>query len=132
MWKKLLRRLNILGTSIPLEQPSTQNTAQQKENKEAYLQIEREPIKGTPFIMIGSQKDGYCLTIGKHRLTKMLKTKKEVIKQMNTKDWNLLTSIMMAFVYDRQLIDKALSKDTSIPPDEKSQQMALQLTEQNY
>lgn len=132
MWKKLLRRLNILGTSIPLEQPSTQNTAQEKESKQEYLQIIREKIKGTPFILVGSKKDGYCLTLGKHRLTQMAKTKKEVIKTMKAKDWNLLTSIMMAFVYDRELIDKALSKDTAIPPDEKSQQMALQLSENNH
>lgn len=132
MWKKLLRLLSTLTISTGRKQKSIQDTAQDGESKQSYLQIEREPIKGTPFIMVGSKKDGYCLTIGKHRLTKMVKTKKEVIKTMKAKDWNLLTSIMMAFVYDRQLIDKALSKDTAIPPDEKSQQMALQLNEQNY
>lgn len=128
MLMRLLKRLNTLVTSTGLKQSHTPNSVPEKESKETYLQITRDKIEGTPFILVGSKKDGYCLTIGKHRLTQMVKTKKEVIKTMKAKDWNLLTSIMMAFIYDRDIIDKALSKNTAIPPDQKAEEMALTLT----
>lgn len=132
MWKNPFKRQSTQDTDTSSKQNTSPESAHETENKASYLQIERERIPDTPFIMVGSKKDGYCLTLGKHRLTQMHKTKKEVIKKMKAKDWNLLTSIMMAFVYDRNLIDKALTKDTSIAPDEKSQQMALQLNDNNY
>lgn len=125
MWKKLFKSRNTQATDTSLKQSPTQDTAPKEASKETYLQIERERIEGTPFLMVGSKQDGWCLTLGKHRLTNMLKSKKEVIKQMKAKDWNLLTSIMMAFVYDRDLIDKALSKDTSIHPEDKARETEM-------
>lgn len=109
-------------------QPS-QTYADQNHNNSKSLQINREIIPDTPFTIIGTQENGYWLTMGKHRITKAYKTKKEVLKQLNQKDWTIITSIIIAFIYDRKLIDEAYTKNTAIPPDEKSNQLAMDLNQ---
>lgn len=102
-------------------------TAQKTEDKGDSLNIEREIIKDTPFTLVGTPKHGYWLTLGKHRISQPFKTKKEAHKHLARKDWTLITAIIIAFIYDRKLVDQAYTKDTAIPPDDKSQQMAMDL-----
>lgn len=108
------------------ESQQSQTSAQGTENNNGSLTIERDIIKGTPFTIVGTPKDGYWLTMGKHRLSKIYKTKKEVLNYVKKADWTLLTSVIIAFVYDRELVDKAYTKNTGIPPDEKANRVAQQ------
>lgn len=79
------------------------------------MTIEREIIKGTPFTIVGNTKAGYWLTMGKHRLSQMYKTKKEVLNYVKKAEWTLLTSVIIAFIHDRQLVDKAYSHTNDKP-----------------
>lgn len=102
-------------------------TAQKLDDRGDSLSIEREVIKDTPFTLVGTPKHGYWLTLGKHRISQPFKTKKEAIKHLDRKDWTLITAIIIAFIYDRKLVDQAYSRDTSIPPEDKSRQMSMDL-----
>lgn len=106
----------------------SQTSAQEQENKSQSLTIERDIIEGTAFTIIGTPTEGYWLTMGKHRISKAYKTKKEVMKHVNKKEWSMITAIIIAFIHDRKLVDSAYTKDTAIPPDEKSQQLAMEIT----
>lgn len=116
-----------LGLETMKESQQSQTSAQSAENNSNSLTIERDIIPDTPFTIVGTEKDGYWLTMGKHRITKPCKTKKEVLKKLKEKDWTLITAIMIAFVYDRELVDKAYTRDTSVHPQEKAVQTALEL-----
>lgn len=107
------------------EQSTTLDTAQEQNNSS--LSIEREHIPETPFTIVGSTKDGYWLAMGNHRLSKLYKSKKEVHKWLKRSSWSLVTSVIIAMIHDREKIDKAYTRDTSIPPDEKSRQMTMNM-----
>lgn len=105
------------------ESPQSLTSAQKTGNNSRSLQIERIVINGSPFTIVGTEKNGYWLTMGKHRITEPYTTKKEVRKKLNKLDWTIVTAMIIAFVHDRKLVDEAYSKNT----DEKSQQMATDL-----
>lgn len=124
MLKSALEQLKILAKGTQKPQYNTSNSAPKTENKENFLSIERDQIPNTPFTVIGTKKEGYWLVMGKHRLSKIYKTKKEVIKHVKEPDWTLITSVMIAMIHDRGMIDKAYTKDTSIHPEEKAMNVA--------
>lgn len=127
MLRSLKRLIGLTKKNTKKESSPIHTSAPGTENNNGSLNIEREIIKDTPFTMVGTPKHGYWLTMGKHRISQAFKTKKEVIKHLSKKDWTLITAIMIAFIHDRDLIDKAYTKDTSIPPDEKSKTMASKI-----
>lgn len=114
---------SITTTASPQSQTSAPETASSSQS----LTIDREIVPESPFTIVGTPKHGYWLTMGKHRLTKPLKTKKEVYKLLKQKPWSLMTSVMISFIHDRKLVDQAYSYDMSIPPETKSQQLSMEL-----
>lgn len=98
------------GKSIRNAKSTTSTSAQDTANNSESLTIDREIIKNTPFTIVGSNKDGYWLTMGKHRISQAYKTKKEVLKYLKRSDWTLVTSVMIAFIHDRKLIDNAYNE----------------------
>lgn len=107
----------------------SQTNVEGNHNNSQSLTIEREIIPESPFTIVGTEKTGYWLTMGKHRITKEYKTKKEVMKKLTNPDWSIITSMIIAFVYDRKLVDEAYTRNTAIPPDEKSRQTAMDLNQ---
>lgn len=114
-----------LGEFLALQGSDTSHTTAQKtESKEDSLSIEREHVENTPFIIVGTKKHGYWLTMGEHRLTPIHKTKKEVLKVMNEKSWTLISAVMIAFIHGRAHVDKAFTKDLSVHPSDKAETTA--------
>lgn len=104
MFKKLM------GKNSEKVKSPTDTSVPNTENNNGSLTIDREIIKNTPFTIVGTPKEGYWLTMGKHRLSQAYKTKKEVIKYLKKSDWTLVTSIIIAFIHDRKLIDNAYAE----------------------
>lgn len=114
-----------LGAWLAMPESDTSHTtAPETESKDDSLSIEREHVENTPFIIVGTKKHGYWLTMGEHRLTPIHKTKKEVIKVMNEKSWTLISAVMIAFIHGRAHVDKAFTKDLAVPPSEKAETTA--------
>jgi len=113
-----------LGFPTTKESQKSPTSVQETESSSTSLSIEREIIDETPFTIVGTPKDGYWLTMGKHRLSKKHKTKKEVKQLIEKPTWQLINSVVIALIYDRKLIDKAYARNTEIPPDEKTATIA--------
>lgn len=123
----LQKLLEILKKSTKSAKSSTENSAQDTASNSQSLTIEREAVLNSPFTIVGTKKNGYWLTMGKHRLTNIHKTKKEVQHEVDKMQWSLITSVIIAFIHDRKLVDQVYSYNTGIPPDEKSQQLSIDL-----
>lgn len=52
--------------------------------------IDRRQIEGTPFWIIGSEEKGYCLVMGKWKITQEYDTIPEVELQLKSQQWQLI------------------------------------------
>lgn len=55
-----------------------------------------EQIAGTPFRLIGDKDKGYCIVLGEHRLTDIVRKKQQAIDFMEKKHWLFLTNVTIA------------------------------------
>lgn len=69
--------------------------------------VDREKIDGTPFyVERTSEKEGYYLRMGRHRLTiERLETKEEAIEYINYNMYDLLLKMVIAVMQDRDEIE---------------------------
>lgn len=107
-----LKSIGSIWKNTTKEKSTIDQSAADPASNSQYLSIEREVIKDTPFTMVGTKKSGYFLTMGKHRVSQAHKTKRELLKFLNKKDWTLITAVMIAFIHDRDLVDKAYKQPT--------------------
>ena len=113
-----------MGFTTQQELDTSPTNAQEKEVRDGSVSIERELVDDSPFFIVGTEKHGYWLTMGEHRLSRIYKTKKEVKKYMKAKDWALLSAVMIAFIHGRSRIDKSFTKDLSVHPKDKATETA--------
>lgn len=52
--------------------------------------IERKQITNTPFWIIGNDKQGYCLVMGKWKITEDYETIQEVQDQLQSQQWQII------------------------------------------
>lgn len=90
------------------KQKDTLNTT---DNKVSYF--EAEPIPNTPFVKVRTGKNQYSAALGKHRVTKFYNTEKELIDQINKKDWMLITSLIGAMINKDQEIRELFNKNNN-------------------
>jgi hypothetical protein len=68
------------------------------ENKETNT-IERKEIENSPFVAIGSEKEGWHIVCGNHRLTEyQLETFDDVLEYMVEKKWILIAQLVSIIV----------------------------------
>lgn len=58
--------------------------------------ITNEPIKNTPFRLIGNTTQGYAIGIGNYRLTEPKPTEEEAIAQLQIQQWNITANMIVA------------------------------------
>lgn len=81
---------NNLNFRSKTEHP-TQEMETDPQNK---VMLERHDVPGTGFQICGSEELGYFVSIGQYRLTEPKKTKAICLELINTRDWELLVSMM--------------------------------------
>lgn len=64
--------------------------------------INKEHVEGTGFDIIHYDQHGYWLVIGHYRVSETKKTKEELIKLIETKDWDLLIGVIGAAMQANQ------------------------------
>jgi len=60
--------------------------------------MKRIPVYGSPFEIVGDDKRGYALTIGKFRLSDILKTPDDVTTWLHKNEWNVITQLIGTLV----------------------------------
>lgn len=123
MLQLLKKLIGLTKKNTEREKLHTDTSAAETENNKDSLTIDRQIIKNTPFTMVGTPKDGYWLTMGKHRLSQAYRTKQEVLVYLKQKDWTLITAVMIAFIHDRKLIDNAYGEKNGKPTEEQLHKM---------
>jgi hypothetical protein len=66
---------------------------QNKENSSEQL-VEREPIEGTPFYMMGNNEKGYSVVMANYKLSPVQPTKEDVLRYMNDNLWNFTINVI--------------------------------------
>lgn len=74
------------------EKPTTETNV----DKENLVQV--EVIEKSILSIVGNEKAGYALCIGKHRLTDFMPTQKAVMTWMNKYKWEAITTIMATMI----------------------------------
>lgn len=64
-----------------------------------YPLIEREPVTGTPFTLVGHEGK-YFIVMGDYRLTEPTTTKEETLKKLRTEKYNIILAIA-TIVYEK-------------------------------
>lgn len=64
-----------------------------KENSSSKL-IEREEVENSPFTIVSEEGKGHYVIMGDYRLTEATENKEELIKDINEKNWNFLTTVI--------------------------------------
>lgn len=112
-------QMNAGGTPTD-NNPSLTIQANHENNEEL---LERHKIEDSPFYIIGNPKDGYFLSMGKHRLTELLPTIEEVKEHLQNNTWNIILQLVIlvceandAVKKDEETInDQYKQKKTQIP-----------------
>lgn len=87
----------------------TQTNAQNTENKSQSETgneklIERHPIKGTPFWIIGNKEKGFALTFGKWRLTENFDIRTEVQEHLDDNSYDIILKMICCLLEETQRI----------------------------
>lgn len=77
-----------------------QTNAEKVNNSESGKLIERIEVKGTPLIVVGSAESGYIVTLGKYQVTRRFLNKEDAIEAVNSRDYELLMSIISVCTTD--------------------------------
>ncbi len=73
---------------------SVEGQIKQDLNSENTELIERKELKDTPFVMVGTEQ-GWFGAIGKHRITELKETEKEVKKELEEVTWNRIVQVIL-------------------------------------
>lgn len=83
------------NSQTPNEQRERLNTQSSGDQKTSYPLLEREPVDGTPFYIVGNPEIGYKLTWGKFTFTdEPLKTGEEVINWYEDNMWTIILHLI--------------------------------------
>lgn len=98
---------NSSKVGILKEQSGDNNITDISENKEMF---ERHKVEGTPFEIIGKDKN-YWISLGAFRLSRN-QTKEECIKDIETRNWELIINVLCAIMAgkDMETIENAIKK----------------------
>lgn len=89
------------------EQLQSQMNVEDQHNSTSSKIVTNDAIEGTPFRIVGTEQ-GWFIGIGNHRLTEILPEREDAEILVSTKDWNLLTALVMA-IMDRR--DRIIADD---------------------
>lgn len=78
---------------------NTQNTIENnhKLNSSTKL-VEKEQIKGSPFMMVGSKEEGYFIAMGKYKLSEVKKTKRALLTWAEENHWNITATMITTLI----------------------------------
>lgn len=68
-----------------------------------------EPIENTPFFMVGSEKKGYFIALGNHRMTEPKPTKEEAREELEIKKWNIIANLFIVMDEAKKQYDNLLN-----------------------
>lgn len=88
---------------------STSENADQT-NRENYS-MTNEPIKGTPFRLIGNNTQGYSLAVGKYKLTEPKETREDALRILTKVDWDIIANMIVIINKTYNEIEKDENKD---------------------
>lgn len=69
-------------------------SASTEENTEL---LTREDVDGTPFVVIGTQ-EGYFGVLGKYRITELDRSKKKIVDELKSVNWNRIIQIILILI----------------------------------
>lgn len=59
------------------------------------VKISREPVKGTPFYVVGSEEKGYFIALGQNRITEQKETPGKAINELTDKKWEIIANMIV-------------------------------------
>lgn len=77
-----------------LENSSTSADAERINSQSNTQLLTREPIKNTPFTIVGNEEQGYIITMGKYKLSEPYKTNILADLAIKRSDWMLTINVM--------------------------------------
>lgn len=108
-------------TNKQQEQYNTLPNADQINKETSSLPIiTNEPIKDTPFRLIGNPTQGYAIALGDHRLTEISETKDETLQKLEEKPWNIIANMIVTIITKHKEIEKEEFKPWGHPSEESS------------
>lgn len=85
----------------------TQLQQEESPHKETYSEvIKNEPIDGTPFNIVGNIEQGFCVTLGRYKVTESVQwddRNEQTLQELGTKlledhKWNIILNCIAIFV----------------------------------
>lgn len=73
------------------KQSPTSSDGLSGDNKEL---ISNEPIKGTPFRMVGNEFNGYFIGLKNYKITDTYDTKEEALERLEAEKWEVIARII--------------------------------------
>lgn len=86
-----------------LEKSLTPNNAEENNNSnsgEIKKLVEREQVEDTPFWIVGNKEIGYCLTLGKWKISEYMETMEAVLEYIEKENWKLILTLIGVVIED--------------------------------
>ncbi|AXH73731.1 MAG: hypothetical protein [Microviridae sp.] len=80
----------------------------------------RKPIANTPFEVVGEEKQGYFLALGKFRLTEPMKTEQDIEDYLNSNMYNVMLTVIQLitpYVVKTELAEWKEKPQMEVTPD---------------
>lgn len=91
---------------------NTQLNAEETHNKNSSELIFREAIEHTPFYLVGTEENGYFITMGRFKLTENQPTKEKAINQLTIEQWNIV--MRMSAIIHESIANEAIQQIDTI------------------
>lgn len=73
------------------EKFNTSTNAKSQNNSDLWT---NEEMEGTPFRLVGNEKEGYTITFGRYRMTEFLKTPDDVWNALGDEQWKIIAQLI--------------------------------------
>lgn len=60
--------------------------------------VTNDPIKNTPFRLIGNTTQGYAIAMGNYRLTEPKETTEEALEELEFNQWNIFANMVVIII----------------------------------
>lgn len=97
------------------EQEQQYNTSENVEEifkERSDLTITNEQLENTPFRIVGNKQQGYCLTLGKYKVTDTVETEEKAIAILDEKAWIVMANMIVLMYLEMKKEEEDEKKTT--------------------
>lgn len=90
------------------ESSSGPTYADENQNKKPSLDelFERHKVANSPFEIVGNKERGFCMRMGKYKLTNQFDTVAECLQYTETNLWDFITTLIFTMIEAHKELDK--------------------------